>query len=66
MSMNPQEMKKHIKGIFHLSLTPFDSAGNLDIPALKTSIRMVTQNPVLEGRCGISCSWNYRRVLRDV
>ena len=49
MSMNPQEMKKHIKGIFHLSLTPFDSAGNLDIPALKTSIRMVTQNSVLEG-----------------
>ena len=48
MSMKPQEMKEHTKGIFHLSLTPFDKNGNLDIPALKQSIRMVTENPLLE------------------
>ena len=48
MSMKPQEMKEHTKGIFHLSLTPFDKNGNLDIPALKQSIRMVTENTLLE------------------
>ena len=48
MSMKPQEMKEHTKGIFNLSLTPFDKNGNLDIPALKQSIRMVTENPLLE------------------
>ena len=49
MSLTPQEMKLRTKGIFHLSLTPFDCEGNLDVPALKESIRMVTQNPQLEG-----------------
>ena len=49
MSLTPQEMKLRTKGIFHLSLTPFDRAGNLDVPALKESIRMVTQNPQLDG-----------------
>lgn len=49
MSLKPQEMKERTKGIFHLSLTPFDKNGNLDITALKESIRMVTENPLLDG-----------------
>lgn len=49
MSLKPQEMKEHTKGIFHLALTPFDENGELDLPALKESIRMVTEHPLLKG-----------------
>ena len=49
MSLKPQEMKEKTKGIFHLSLTPFDKNGDLNIPALKESIRQVTENKALEG-----------------
>ncbi|MBQ2959804.1 MAG: dihydrodipicolinate synthase family protein [Oscillospiraceae bacterium] len=49
MSLKPQEMKEKIKGIFHLSLTPFDKNGDLNVPALRESIRMVTENKDLEG-----------------
>lgn len=49
MSLKPQEMKEKTKGIFHLSLTPFDKEGNLDIPALKESVRKVVDNPILKG-----------------
>ena len=48
MNMKPQEMKEKIKGIVHLSLTPFDKNGDLDIPALRQSIRMITNNKLLE------------------
>ncbi len=47
--MTPQQMKEKTKGIFHLSLTPFSKSGDLDIPALKESIRLVTENKALEG-----------------
>lgn len=49
MNTKPQEMKEKIKGIVHLSLTPFDDSGELDIPALKESIRMITENELLRG-----------------
>lgn len=49
MSLKPQEMKDKIKGIFHLSLTPFDKNGDLNVPALRESIRLVTENKDLEG-----------------
>ncbi|MCD8138648.1 MAG: dihydrodipicolinate synthase family protein [Planctomycetaceae bacterium] len=47
--MKPQEFKSKLKGIVHLALTPFDTDGNVDVPALKESVRMVTQNPLLKG-----------------
>ena len=49
MSLKPQEMKEKTKGIFHLSLTPFDKNGDLNVPALRQSVRMVTENKALEG-----------------
>lgn len=49
MSLKPNEMKEKMKGIFHLSLTPFDANGELDIPALRESVRRITQDPVLKG-----------------
>jgi len=49
MSLKPQEMKEKTKGIFHLSLTPFDKNGDLDVPALRESVRRVTDNKALEG-----------------
>lgn len=50
MSMKPNELKAKIKGIIHLSLTPFDKKGDLDVPALKQSIRMITENQALKGK----------------
>lgn len=47
--MKPQEFKEKLKGIVHLALTPFAKNGDVDIPALKESVRMVTQNPLLKG-----------------
>lgn len=47
--MKPQEFKEKLKGIVHLSLTPFDDNGDVDVPALKKSVRMVVDNPVLKG-----------------
>lgn len=47
--MKPQEFKEKLKGIVHLALTPFDKDGNLDVPALKQSVKMVTENPLLKG-----------------
>lgn len=49
MSLKPNEMKEKIKGIFHLSLTPFDASGELDVSALRESIRQITQNEMLKG-----------------
>lgn len=49
MSLKPQEMKEKTKGIFHLALTPFDRNGNLNIPALKESVNIVTANKDLDG-----------------
>lgn len=49
MSLKPQEMKEKTKGIFHLSLTPFDKNGDLNVPALRESVRRVTENKALEG-----------------
>ena len=46
--MRPQEFKKKLKGIVHLALTPFDKNGDVDFPALKTGIRMLTENPILK------------------
>ena len=49
MSLKPQEMKEKTKGIFHLALTPFDKNGDLNVPALKESVRKITENKTLEG-----------------
>lgn len=49
MSLKPQEMKEKTKGIFHLALTPFDKNGDLNVPALRESVRKITENKALEG-----------------
>jgi 4-hydroxy-tetrahydrodipicolinate synthase len=41
MSMRPVELKSKVKGIVHLVMTHFDEHGDVDVNALRTSLRAV-------------------------
>ena len=40
MSMKPHEFKEKLKGVVHLTLTPFDENGDLDEKALRRGDRL--------------------------
>lgn len=47
--MNPQELKKRIRGPVHLSMTPFDENEALDEKALRHNVRHAVENMQGEG-----------------
>jgi 4-hydroxy-tetrahydrodipicolinate synthase len=46
--MKPEELKKKLKGVVHLALTPFKENGDLDEKSLRQSVQCITKNEMLK------------------